>query len=319
MTSKRFKILTIDGGGMKGVYSVSILARFEEIFEIKIADKFDLICGTSTGGIIAAGIALGKPANDILKLYLEEGPKIFRGSKNRLKKIKNLLFSSKYNHKQIKDTLDKFFGEKKFGDVKTKLCIPTFNLSTGLPYVFKTDHAKGLTRDGNRLLSEAVLASTSAPIYFPAFKSKTNYFVDGGVWANNPSLIGLIEALRFFVGKNQRFDEISILSVSSINEHFKRIKQPLWRHSLLGWNVDLIELLFFAQLKSTEKFMTFITDNLGTKTDYFRIDSPPLSKGTIKKIDLDNTQKGVIEHMQSEGNSKAEHLKNENFIENIFA
>ena len=66
---------------MKGVYSVSILARFEEIFKIKIADRFDLICGTSTGGIIAAGIALGKPANDILKLYLEEGPKIFRGSK----------------------------------------------------------------------------------------------------------------------------------------------------------------------------------------------------------------------------------------------
>lgn len=100
---KRFKILSIDGGGIKGLYSAEVLAKFEEIYQCRISDHFDLICGTSTGGIIALGISLGIPMSDICKFYTQHGPRIFCADKQRNKNNVELHIhgfnKSRYPHK----------------------------------------------------------------------------------------------------------------------------------------------------------------------------------------------------------------------------
>lgn len=120
MESKTFKILSIDGGGIKGLYSASILASFEKKTGKNITDHFDMICGTSTGGLIAIGLANGMSAQSLVDLYMNKGSKIFptsnsyyvRGFQNSYKTIKQLFFSNKHSVKPLKRILEGLFGDK---------------------------------------------------------------------------------------------------------------------------------------------------------------------------------------------------------------
>jgi uncharacterized protein len=98
---KVFKVLSIDGGGIKGLYSARILERFEKKFNCHIADYFDLICGTSTGGLIALGLSLNIPAKDISKLYNEGGDKIFPRQNSILSGFRQLFLRSKYDNSEL--------------------------------------------------------------------------------------------------------------------------------------------------------------------------------------------------------------------------
>ncbi|PIX11189.1 MAG: phospholipase, partial [Flavobacteriaceae bacterium CG_4_8_14_3_um_filter_31_8] len=145
MESKTFKILSIDGGGIKGLYSASILASFENKTGKNIADHFDMICGTSTGGLIAIGLANGMSAKDLVDLYIANGSKIFptsnsnliRGFQNSYKSFRQIFFSNKHSVKPLKRILEDLFGDKTMNDSTNLLCIPSFNLTNGQPKVFK--------------------------------------------------------------------------------------------------------------------------------------------------------------------------------------
>lgn len=200
------KILAIDGGGIKGVYAASLLAEIERLCDGYICDYFDMFAGTSTGAIIVAALSVKTPAQDILELYLNKGEKIF--PRNHWK-----LFRGKYSTLPLKNELEKIFDNKKISDACTRLLIPTYNLSTDAVQIFKTPHAKDLYFDKDKKIYEALLATTAAPVYFSPYKMSGGVYMDGGIGANNPSLIALVEGITRC---DWNKEDIMILNIGSV-------------------------------------------------------------------------------------------------------
>lgn len=214
--NRKFKILSIDGGGIRGIIPAKILSYLEEEAikkdgeEARLCDYFDLICGTSTGGIIAIGIALGMTAKDILKLYQENAKRIFPHKSLLQAFIKNKPF---YGRETLQKLLAESFNsfdyqtnDTRIYHCKTRLCIPTYDLDKGEQHVFKTDHLPNYQRDCHIPVVDAALATAAAPVYFTPHSfnfndmnstNRNDYInnVDGGVLANNPALLGLTEAV----------------------------------------------------------------------------------------------------------------------------
>ncbi len=188
------RILAIDGGGIKGVFPASFLAAVEDAIGDRIGNYFDLIVGTSTGGIIALGLGLGLSAQDILAFYEESGPEIFGG--NRLVKTVRWLGVSKYSDRPLKEALESVFGDRRLGESANRLVVPSLNLENGEVYIYKTAHNPRFERDYKEKAVDVALATAAAPTYFPTHRSAAGTpLVDGGVWANNPTGMATVEAV----------------------------------------------------------------------------------------------------------------------------
>jgi patatin-like phospholipase/acyl hydrolase len=188
------RVLSIDGGGIKGVYPIAFLAEVEEYLSKPIHEYFDLIVGTSTGGIIALGLGLGFPAKDVLKFYTTHGPNIFSGNPYVLT-FKQILWR-KYGHEKLHKALEETFGNKLLGESKTRLAITSMNIDTGETIVFKTAHKPNPNNDSRKSVVEIAMATAAAPTYFPVFTDSSQMpFVDGGLWANNPVNVAVVEAV----------------------------------------------------------------------------------------------------------------------------
>lgn len=195
-----FKILTLDGGGLRGVFSATLLAAFEDRVREPLHSFFDLIVGTSTGGIIALGLGAGLPARDLLSFYVSKGPSIFPSERwpRRLARLVGSLVNPKHSLSRLDSALAQVFGDRTLGDLKTRVVIPAFDATAGRIRLFKTPHDARIKQDQERTLREAALATAAAPYYFCYFSTVNGErFVDGGVWANNPTAIGVIEALGY--------------------------------------------------------------------------------------------------------------------------
>ena len=188
------RILTIDGGGIKGVFPAAFLTTVENTIEDNIANYFDLIVGTSTGGIIALGLGLGLSAKELLAFYEEHGPAIFKG--NRGLRWLRWLGTSKYSTAPLEDALGNCFRDKRLGDSKKRLVIPSLNLENGEVYIYKTAHHPRLERDYKEEAVEVALKTATAPTYFPTRRSFAGTpLIDGGTWANNPVGMAVVEAI----------------------------------------------------------------------------------------------------------------------------
>lgn len=223
--NKRFQILSLDGGGIKGIFSAAILAKIEEDLEVNVVDHFDLIAGTSTGGIIAIGLGLGLRPSEILKFYTENGSSIF--SWPRVRNLLHPLFR-KYSRRNLEDCLrsDDCFGAKKFGQSKKRLIIPSYSLTNNDIYLFRTAHAAHLHRDYKADAVDVALATSAAPTYFSSFKiGSSNRLVDGGVWANNPIMVALTEAVGFL---DANLSDVYALSLGTTSEVVQRPSRLNW-------------------------------------------------------------------------------------------
>jgi uncharacterized protein len=189
----RFQILSLDGGGLRGMYSAAVLARFEEDLDVTVTDHFDLIAGTSTGGIIALALGLGIRPLEIVDFYAKLGPTVFRdrGLAGALRQ----LIRSKHRTEPLTEALTDVFGEHTFGESAKRLVITSFNLGSNAVYLFRTPHLPTLTRDWRVRAVDVALATSAAPTYLPAFNLDGIRLVDGGVWANNPVMTAVIEAV----------------------------------------------------------------------------------------------------------------------------
>lgn len=173
------RILSLDGGGIKGVFPAAFLASLEEEVEGSIGDYFDLIAGTSTGGIIALGLGLGFTAKQLLLFYEEFGSLVF--SSNRLLRSLRGIGLSKYSREPLRKALENNFHNLKIGGSKTRLVIPSLNLDTGEVYVYKTAHHPRFEKDYKDLVVDVALATAAAPTYFPAHRNSFGVpLVDGG-------------------------------------------------------------------------------------------------------------------------------------------
>ena len=233
---KPFYILALDGGGTRGIYSAKILERLEESLEVPIKDCFDLIAGTSTGSIIAGAAAIGIPMEKMVELFEREGPKIFRRKLHRFS-----WFSSQYSKKPLETALDKHLSSTtKLGEIPIPLMVISSDISTGGVWVFKSKYMKELGQPYSRelLLKDAILSSCAAPTYFDphevynSLEKSNSLLVDGGLWANNPSIFAYTEAISKF---DKEIDQIRILSIgttSKINNMYD--KKSCWG-VLTGW------------------------------------------------------------------------------------
>ena len=159
------KVLAIDGGGVRGVLPASFIAAVEEQVDGSVAEYFDLIVGTSTGGIIALGLGAGLSAADIRDFYLERGPRIFRG--RRILRRARHWATAKYDPRRLRAELEEVFGDKRIGESKTRLVIPSMDVNSGRVRLWKTAHNVRLVQDYRQRMVDAAMATSAAPTFFP--------------------------------------------------------------------------------------------------------------------------------------------------------
>jgi len=192
------RILTVDGGGLKGTIPAAFLAALEDHIDRPLHEYFDLIVGTSTGGIIAAGLAMGMKARDILAIYERDGPHIFPTTTWWSRSVlwcKGWI-RTKYPTAVLRDKLTEAFGATRLGGARTRLVIPSWDPEAQTVYVWKTRHCGRFHIDHKMCVVEALVSTASAPTYFASSrKDGGTGLIDGGVWANNPMSIAAVEAL----------------------------------------------------------------------------------------------------------------------------
>jgi len=242
--SKTFKILAIDGGGFRGAYSAHLLKRIEAEFGVDWRKDFDLLAGPSTGSIIAASLAVGKSAAEVLDMYSQHGAEIFHKPLGP----RCGLFASKYPKSSLRSVLGDFFGDIKLGEIKMPLIIPATDIGNGCVHVFKSAYDREFVRDLEVRVADAVLASCSAPTYFPPMLlpgEQPYLLADGGLWANSPSLVAAIDAKRRL---NAKLDDLRILSIGTGKaKRFYSIKR-FKRRGLFGWGLATRWGLKFIQM-----------------------------------------------------------------------
>ncbi|MFC1485319.1 CBASS cGAMP-activated phospholipase [bacterium] len=251
---KYFKILSIDGGGVRGIFPLHIIKKIKEDFAVTFSKEFDIIAGTSIGSIIAASLALDREIQEILDIFQDEADEVFQKKHFELKG----LFRSLYDTKALKKVLKNRFNNKTLADVKTKLLIPASDISKGRYVIFGSD-SHDTDKYNSLKIYKAVLASCSLPIYFDPVNIGHDLFVDGGLWANNSMLVALIQALK--VGVN--LEDIKILSIGTGKRSIdcKLDQDKKW--GALRWNLKLLGIVSGLQSSSIEDITEFlIKDNL---------------------------------------------------------
>lgn len=233
-----FHILALSGGGYRGLFTTTVLARLEQQAQRPIGDCFDLIAGTSIGGVIALGLALGKSAESIKKMFLDHGEEIFtRGEPPQgLAKLRAHWAQwrhPKYDGTVLREKIEAVVGKgTRLGDARTRLLIPSVNMTKGSVQMFKTAHHQDFMNDHKLLAVDVAMATSAAPLYFPMAKIENSNFIDGGIVANAPDMCAVHEAVKFL---NQKMDDISVLSIGTTTSKFslpsslgRNFGQKLW-------------------------------------------------------------------------------------------
>lgn len=227
------RILSIDGGGLKGAMPAAFLATIEEQTGERMVDHFDLIVGTSTGGIIALGLGMGLSATDILSFYQSKGPEIFGQLSNpkaeswkkrtwnhlqRKGRGARQLIRSKHSPDRLRVELEAIFPGRRLGGSQTRLVIPAWHSVRRKPYLFKTAHHARLEVDYKEKVVDVATATAAAPTYLPAHQLESGVMLaDGGIWANNPTGVAAIEAVATL---GWPMANVRILSLGCTTEHF---------------------------------------------------------------------------------------------------
>jgi hypothetical protein len=257
-----FWILSIEGGGIRGVFAAQILKRIQEELKITFSEKFNIIAGTSTGSIIAAGLAVDYPIDKIVSLYKAKGERIFTRNYTENFNWFNWkgLFQSKYSNHFLKQELFSVFGDKTLSDTKTRLIIPASDISNGNVFVLKSNYDQNFVRDKDTKLFDAVLASCSAPTFFDPHRIKEYLLADGGLWANNPALVALTEAMgrRFKIPR----ENIRILSIGT--GRGKKYYDPKDGNNAWGfrqWGTGLVSTVMNLQSVNVENIVRFMLED----------------------------------------------------------
>lgn len=206
------RILSLGGGGIKGAATAAYLAYMEEASGRSVWENFDLIAGTSTGGILAIGLALGVPARELVQLYVEDGPKIFPEDRHRPWYSQLLhLVRVKYDGRPLREVLNRRLGARLLGEARTRLLIPSVQPDRSQMYLFKTRHHVLFGRDHKLAAIDVAMATAAAPSFLPPHVvSGVGAFSDGGLWANNPVGLAVVEAVSYLGWSPEELNVLSI-------------------------------------------------------------------------------------------------------------
>ncbi|ESQ92775.1 hypothetical protein ABAC460_02780 [Asticcacaulis sp. AC460] len=281
-----FRILSIDGGGIKGIFPASYLAEIEHRFlnGESIANYFDLIAGTSTGGIIALALGKGMSAKEALNIYTEQGKLIFPSSKG-LGFWRGLqhAFAPKHDQSQLHNELLKVFGEQVIDSAKVRLVVPSFDGLRGEPFIYKTPHHPDYQKDRHKKFSDVALHTSAAPTYYPGVLNDGYIMIDGGLWANNPIMNALVDALSCY---DVPRENIRILTIGTGDDAFT-VKESQRRGGLLHW----VKTAFSAASRAQSKNALGQAYLLIGKNNVLRIEPPESSQ----PIPLDDFSRARLE------------------------
>jgi patatin-like phospholipase/acyl hydrolase len=230
-----FRILSIDGGGIRGVFPAAVLADLEFLVGRgnSIVEYFDLVSGTSTGGILAIGLGAGKSAREIRDLYMHRGPEIFppvcdnvigRTWKAFHNNVLNVTFH-RYGRQALERTLQEFLGDKILGQSSVRHVIPAFDGRFSEVFLFKTRHHPDYQEDWRKPMVEIGLATSAAPTVYRPLESGGYRLIDGGVWANNPTMLAVVEAMTAYDVSRER---IKVLSIGCGDEPYHVTRRMTW-------------------------------------------------------------------------------------------
>ncbi|PLY00759.1 MAG: hypothetical protein C0623_06625 [Desulfuromonas sp.] len=258
------QVLALDGGGLKGLFTAGAIESLEDQLGHSISKHFDIITGTSTGGLIALGLGLGKSGSDIVKFYLDDGPRIFpnQGIQRLIRFFRGWFWNKYSNHSLEKTlrrllTLDNCSDEPLLRDSKKRLIIPTFYAACSQPRLLKTPHDKRYRSDWKLPMWAVAMATSAAPTYLPSFKHGGNVYLDGGLWANNPSLVGVVEAIEM----GAKIENVKVLNITTTSSNtdclvfkpfsFLPIKASYGRLGKLPWASRVLSVMMQANSFST--------------------------------------------------------------------
>jgi hypothetical protein len=270
---ERVNILSIDGGGIRGLIPALVLAEFERRSERPTAELFNLIAGTSTGGILACALAKqdALSAERLVDLYQDEGPKIFdRTVWQRIHSVEGLA-DEKYDDDGLEEALGRYLGEARLRDTVTDVLIPSYDTERRRPEFFKSARAR---EDPNRdfALRGVARATSSAPTYFEPALLGDRPLIDGGVFAVNPGMCAVAEVMRYTPDA-----EVVLVSLGT-----GQLTRPLPYEAVRGWGLvewarPLIDVVFdgasdvvdyqLTQLLGEERFFRFQTELTAASDD----------------------------------------------------
>jgi uncharacterized protein len=234
------RVLAIDGGGIRGLIPALVLAEVERRSGRPVHELFDLIAGTSTGGILACALCAPDPlsAERVVTLYEEEGPQIFdRSVWQRIRTAEGLL-DEKYDSTALDDALESYLGDKRLAATRPDLIVPTYDMSEPGPYFFKTRSARENPAE-DALLSAVARSTSAAPTYFEPLPVGQRALVDGGVFAVNPAMSAYAEAQRFHPG-----EEVFLLSLGTGQRTRKRRFADIEDWGLVEWARPILDVVF---------------------------------------------------------------------------
>ena len=288
-----FRILSLAGGGYLGLFTAQFLAGLEHRCGAPLGRQFDLIAGTSVGGILALALAFEIPMRAVVDMFLSRGSAIFTarslpsGQVGRLLDLTRSAFGPKHDGRVLREALAQHLAQLRLKDALHAVVVPAVEVTRSRTKVFKTPHAKRSSGDEDVLALDVAMATSAAPAYFPSVEIDGRLYADGGLFAVAPDQVAMHEAAHFFQVEPER---IRMLSVGTATRGYHPSEPAEADDGAIGWLSDgrLIMTLVSVQQQHVEAMME---DRLGDR--YMRIDAPwPLGRGL--GIDIANPKAAQV-------------------------
>lgn len=310
---KPFRVLSVDGGGIRGLYTAVVLhgiaeriarSNYAQTERLDVGMAFDMIVGTSTGAILATALAAGVALEDVIALYKTKASAIFSDPTPVSKWALRCWIYRNRNRaantpEALREALTSVLGEQTIAEMyerrKIALCVPTIDVETQKAWVFKTPHQNRLQRDLHYKLVDVCMSSSAAPVVFPVNKAPKpndpagtiNWFVDGGLWANNPVLVAMIEALSTAPPNSP----IELISVSTCPPFLaSSVKTENYNRGVMNWNggIKIVEVALDAQSSAYDSMAKMLAAQLNNRVTYMRLTDPPVGPDEARELRLDN-------------------------------
>ena len=234
------RVLAIDGGGIRGLIPALLLAELERRAGRPVFELFDLMAGTSTGGILVCALSGPEPlpAAEVAVIYEEEGPRIFERSVWQRVRSGEGLIDEKYDAAALDRALERFLADKRLSATQPELLVPTYDTAGPGPYFFKTTNARSDASE-DAALSAVARATSSAPTYFEPLELGPRALIDGGVFAVNPAMSAFAEAQRMQPGA-----EVIVVSLGTGERTRRRSFDEIKDWGLVEWARPILDVVF---------------------------------------------------------------------------
>ena len=331
--ARPYRVLSLDGGGMRGIYTGAFLARLTDQFSrircesaLDLGRGFDLITGTSTGAIVGCALAIGRPMSEVVRLYREHGPQIFpHRISGRASAIYRVTQGSRYvraGDEALREALIGVLGDTTLLEVYLgrgiSLSIPAVLMSDHRAWVFKKTPHSGV-RDDNYPLVDVCMATTAAPIYRSlaaiddpnSASGPQQVFADGGLWANNPILVGLVDALT--IAAPDRPIEIFSLGTCPRPEG-EHLEAGLAHRSMLDWSLgaDVAPLSISSQefaFDNMARLLSNAISSCGRSVRRVRFPNKPVPASMMPYLGLDDTRQEAMDRLMAQAHTDADLTK----------